>query len=65
MGVKPQEIRSGERCKHARLTDDLVRQIRKEHAAGSTQKAIVERYGLNQSVVSNVVRRLAWAHVDD
>lgn len=50
----------GERNANAHLTAALVQQIR--DATGS-QQAIGARFGVSQSLVSQIKRRVAWAHV--
>lgn len=46
-----------------RLTDSTVRQIRRLHETGVSQKALAERFGTNQATVSLVVRRKSYEHV--
>jgi hypothetical protein len=54
----------GERHGHAKLTDELVRQIRAAYAAGGvTQKQLAEQYNMTQSKISYVVIRRTWKHV--
>lgn len=54
-------IATGERNGAAKLTAELVREIR---AAGGTQAAIAERYGVSQPTVARVRARRIWAHVE-
>jgi HNH endonuclease len=62
-------IRHGTDCrgsKHplARLTEESVRAIRMEYAAGGiTQKAIAAKYGVDKDCISLVVTRKSWKHV--
>lgn len=54
----------GERQWQAKLTEDSVREIRKLYATGHyKQRVIGEMFGVNQTVVSCVVRRKTWKHV--
>lgn len=53
----------GERQHLAKLTDDAVRAIRRRHAAGETQQALADEFGVSQRAVSAVVRRVTWRHV--
>lgn len=48
----------------ALLTEDDVREIRRLHSAGMTQRPIADRYSINQSAVSKIVARVNWSHVD-
>jgi len=41
---------------HCKLSDDDVHQIRIQAAAGITQKALAERYGVSGPMVSLIVR---------
>lgn len=54
----------GESHGNAKLTEGVVRDIRRRAAAGEQQKALAREYGVGQMAVSLVVRRKAWAHVD-
>lgn len=51
---------------HRKLTDDAVREIRRLVAAGElSQREIGERFGVQQSAVSKIARRVTLAHVPD
>lgn len=54
----------GESNAGAKLTDQKVRDMREAYAAGTTQTALAAAYGVRQSLVSRVVRREAWRHVE-
>lgn len=43
------------------FTDDDVRAIR---ASTETQTALAEHYGTSQAAISNIKRRVTWAHVE-
>ena len=48
----------------AKLTARLVREIRKIGATRSiTQREIAAKYGISQSVVSEIISRRAWSHI--
>jgi hypothetical protein len=53
----------GERHPSAKLTADKVRQLRELYAKGLTQRALADRFGVSQIVVSRIVRRVAWKQV--
>lgn len=44
----------------AKLTDDIVREIR---ASDASQAELAERYGVSQGTISNIVLRKTWRHV--
>ena len=53
--------RSGERNPRAKLTSEIVDNIRKIYGSGLiTQREIGEKYGINQGRVSSIVRRITW-----
>jgi len=55
----------GERGGTARLTEDDVRAIRIRYAAGNdSQQRIADEYGISQFMISAIVRRAAWKHVE-
>lgn len=61
---RPDLVRRGEAKPMAKLTEDIVRAIRAEHAAGTiTMAALARRYGVSPSIISVVVARKTWRHV--
>lgn len=52
----------GERHGRAKLTDELVREIR---ASALPQHILAKRYGVNQSSICDVKRGKSWRHVTD
>lgn len=55
----------GERHGHARLTEDVVRQIRRLAATGLTHTAIATAVGVQRRNVSRIVDGTRWGHVVD
>jgi len=53
----------GERHAHAKLTEEIVRAIRIARAAGASQQAIADRYGVSQPTVSALLLGQTWRHV--
>lgn len=53
----------GESSGRAKLTEDKVRSLRREHATGATPTELSFRYGINVGTVWKVVARRLWAHV--
>ena len=54
----------GERNGNSKLTVDKVRGIRRMRARGAKLAVIAATYGISQSLVSQVARRIVWKHVD-
>lgn len=61
--IKHGTIARGVRTNLAKLVEDEVREIRRLCANGLSQKVVAQRYGVDQTQVSNIVRRKSWAHV--
>lgn len=53
----------GERNRHAKLTPELVREIRRRAAAGEFHRVIASSVNVTRACVSNIVRREQWKHV--
>lgn len=55
---------SGEHHPWAKLTDEQVRTIRERYAAGGiTQPQLATEYGIHNSQVSRIIRRITWRAV--
>lgn len=54
----------GEGCKTAKLTNDQVRQLRKDLALGHTQAVLAKRYGISPAMVSFIKTGRAWRFVE-
>ena len=48
----------------ARLSDDDVREIRRLAVGGVTQRDLAAQYGVDQSLISRIVTRRRWAHLE-
>lgn len=61
----PERLVRGEQNQNAKLTADLVREIRARYAAGgvSTTRLATE-YGVSAGAIWQIVRRRTWAHID-
>lgn len=53
----------GENQGLAKLTEQLVRELRSDVASGLSQRAASMKYGIRQSTVWQVVRRKTWRHI--
>ena len=63
--TKPERRRMGETHGMARLTENLVREIRQRYVRGETTLARVgAEYGISMSLVSQIVNRRIWRHVE-
>lgn len=61
----PEKILRGDRAPWARLTDDAVREIRHRYATNTISLSCLGReYGVSMGMVSMIVRRERWAHVE-
>jgi hypothetical protein len=54
----------GSRHGQSKLTEADVKQIRLSRAEGQTQRIIAAQFGVGQDVISRIVNRRTWTHVD-
>lgn len=47
----------------AKLTESSVREIRRRHAAGESQRSLGKQFGVSQPTVGQVVQLATWRHV--
>ena len=59
----PERVPRGERNGFAKLTAEMVVNIRQDRDSGLTLGAIGKRYGIGTSQVWRITRRLGWKHV--
>lgn len=57
-------IQRGSRNGHAKLDEERVKDIRAARARGETLTQIARDYGVSAALVSHVVRRKLWGHVE-
>src|SRR5713226_8328994 len=55
----------GEGNPDAKLTEDNIRSIRKLRAEGKSFKSIGIKFGVSDSMISNIIVGKAWSHVKD
>jgi hypothetical protein len=61
---RPESGLQGIRCKFARLTDDLVREIRSLYATGKwSYIRLGKRFGIGHSTVEAIVKERTWKHL--
>lgn len=57
----------GEKCIHAKLTEEIVREIRKQFVRVNERKSnireMAKRYGVTPGAIREVVLNLTWTHV--
>jgi len=54
----------GERSPSAKLTEDQVRTIRQRLAAGETERALGDEYGVGHTSIHRIKTREHWSHVE-
>jgi len=47
----------------SKLTESEIPVIRQLLAAGSTQRAVAHRFGVDQALIGRIARRISWSHV--
>jgi hypothetical protein len=47
----------------AKLTEDIVREMRRLHAAGEKQSVLSRKFGLHRVTTARIVHRQTWKHV--
>ncbi len=62
--LHPESIPRGARRGSAKLTDEFVREIRVMVGAGITQRAVARQVGVSQGIISEIVNRARWSHVE-
>jgi hypothetical protein len=61
--LHPERLRRGEAASAAKLTEEAVIEIRAKRAAGKTYPELAAQYGVSITLIGNVCRGKAWAHV--
>lgn len=54
---------SGENCKHSKLTEKKVLEIREKLKSGISQGKIAKEYGVRQTSISAIKNRKTWKHI--
>ena len=54
---------AGSKNGRAKLTEADVQLIRESYSKGITQDALAKKFGVHQTIVSMVVRRVTWRHI--
>lgn len=53
----------GNDCPAAKLTENLVLELRSMRDAGATYKQLMEHFGIAKSTVADIVKRKNWRHI--
>ena len=62
--LHPETLARGEKSGNARLTDDIVREIRRAYAAGEADTIQLGiRFGVHSSTIGYVIQGKTWKHV--
>jgi ribosome-binding protein aMBF1 (putative translation factor) len=65
-GRREKSYRRGDAHHNAKLTDDDVRAIRRDYAAGGiSQYQLADRHGVSQGAISHVLRGRNWTSLAD
>jgi hypothetical protein len=62
---KPEVLLRGNDHPGAKLTDDLVRELRQLHAGGMSINAIARKAGINHKTAACMLSGKTWAHVNE
>ena len=55
----------GEHSVRAKLTDAIVLECRRRYAAGETQTALAEEFGVNSGAMSSAINGRTWGHLTE
>lgn len=62
--IKVSYVRCGEDSSRARFTENDIREIRRLATTGMTQEAIGKIFNASQRVISKIVTRKSWKHLE-
>jgi hypothetical protein len=62
--IHPEVMPRGESHGNAKMTNETVNAIRKEHACGNSYGIIATTHGISKATVSQIVTRKTWRHVE-
>ncbi len=61
--LHPERFPKGEKRGHAKLNGEKVKSIRLLSAAGMSQQCIGDLFGVSQSTIGMIIRRMTWRHI--
>lgn len=53
----------GERHHQAKVTEEIVLMLRREHSEGATIRQLHRKYNLTEAIIGQAVRRRTWKHI--
>jgi predicted DNA-binding protein (UPF0251 family) len=53
----------GEKNKNVKITEEKVKQLRKDRKQGYTYDQLKSKYGISKSTVAQIVKRKTWQHI--
>lgn len=59
-----EEHAHGEQMGNAKLTDDMVREIRTRVGRGATKRGLAREYGVSEKLIRLVAKDAIWKHVE-
>jgi len=63
MRLHPESVPRGERSGKSKLTNEQVRSIRLQHAAGATILGLAKTFGVVRTTIREIVRGRSWRHL--
>lgn len=63
MSLRGWESTRGENSRTATISENMAQAILNARASGEPPKSVAMRYGVSQSVVSKIWRRVRWSHL--
>lgn len=61
--LHPESVLRGEKQGGAKLTDDVVREIRRRREGGELLRVLAADFGVTETLISLVAKRKAWRHI--
>lgn len=61
---KPPPLHRGQAHPFAKLTEDIVRECRRRHEAGESQRALAREFGVAKPTMQHALTGLTWRHVE-
>ena len=62
--TKPERVARGDRVRHATVTPDQVRAIRKRYASGGVSyQDVADEFGSNKAIIRRIVLRMTWRNI--
>ena len=60
----PERVKRGEQTHNAKLTEDMIKSIRKEYIPQFVSaRVLAKRYNVSIPTIKDILRRRSWKHV--